>query len=155
MQQVRYFVSYAHADADDVNRFNKVLRPQLATADGFRFEPWMDTEILPGEDWNLQIQTAANACDFGLLLVSPAFLSSKYIVEKELAPLLAKPMVVPVGLHPIVFNGTMDLKGLAERQLYRDPQGRTFDQCGRMHTRRAFALDLHQKMTALLKKSHA
>ncbi len=152
---VRYFVSYAHDDTEDVQRFNEVLRPQLATAAGYTFERWMDRDILPGEDWNLQIQNAVTACDFGLLLVSPAFLSSKYIIEKELAALLAKPMVVPAGLHPILFDGTMDLKGLAPRQLYRDPEVRTFDQCGRKHTRRAFALDLHQKITALLNKSSA
>jgi hypothetical protein len=150
MTSVRYFLSYAHADEDDVQRFNEVFLPQLATSGHYRYERWMDTDLLPGEDWNLKIKSALEDCRFGILLVSPNFLSSKYITGVELTALLAKPMVVPVALHPILFNGVMDLKGLAERQIYRDPQGRSFDQCGRKHTRRAFALDLHQKIEALL-----
>ena len=90
---------------------------------------------------------------FGLLLVSPQFLASRFITKEELPVLLAKPMVVPVMLHPVLFDGTMDLKGLAERQIFRDAEGRSFDQCGRMHTRRAFALELSKKIHALLKKN--
>jgi len=149
---MKYFVSYAHADQEDVDRFFEVMRPLLAAAAGYTFERWMDTDILPGEKWHDEIQAAVRECDFGLLLVSPAFLASKYISEHELAAMLAKPMVVPVALHPIRFDGSMDLKGLGERQIFRDAQGRTFDQCGRKHTRRAFALELFQKINALLKK---
>src|SRR3954469_6382207 len=109
MTSVSYFLSYAHADEDDVKRFNEVFRPQLATSAHYKYERWMDTDILPGEDWNLKIKAALEQCHFGVLLVSPNFLSSKYITEVELAALLAKPMVVPLTLHPILFNGLMDL----------------------------------------------
>jgi hypothetical protein len=153
MTPARYFLSYAHADIEDVKRFNAVLHPQLSTSAQYKFERWMDTDILPGEDWNYKIETALQECHFGVLLVSPNFLSSKYIIENELVLLLAKPMVVPVVLAPILFNGVMNLKGLAERQVYRDPQGRSFDQCALKRTRRAFVLDLHQKIEALLKKA--
>jgi len=153
MKTVRYFLSYARADIEDVTRFNGVFAPQLATSADYKFERWMDTDILPGEKWNEQIQAAVKECDFGLLLISPNFLSSPYILAHELPAFLAKPMVVPLALHPILFNGTMDLKGLAERQIYRDPQKRSFDQCGRKHRRRAFALDLFQKITALLRQA--
>jgi hypothetical protein len=152
MTPTRYFLSYAHADAGDVKRFNEVFRPQLATSGQYKFERWMDTDILVGEHWKSEIKTALEECQFGVLLVSPNFLSSKFITEEELPVLLAKPMVVPVVLAPILFSGVMNLKGLAERQVYRDPQGRSFDQCARTSTRRAFVLDLHQKIEALLKK---
>ena len=153
MTPTRYFLSYAHADVDDVKRFNEVFLPQLATSAQYKFERWMDTDLLPGEEWDRNIKAALKDCQFGVLLVSPNFLSREYITEVELTALLAKPMVVPVALSPILFNGVMNLKGLAERQIYRDPQGRSFDQCGRKHTRRAFALDLHQKIETLLKKA--
>lgn len=153
MTSIRYFISYAHADRDDVKRFIEVFLPQLATSAQYRFERWMDTDILPGDDWNLKIEAALKDCHFGILLVSPNFLVSKYITEVELTALLSKPMVVPLALHPILFDGTMNLKGLGARQIYRDPHGRSFDQCGRKHTRRAFALDLFQKINALLKKA--
>jgi hypothetical protein len=153
MAPTRYFLSYARADHADVNRFNEVFIPQLATSTQHNYERWMDTDILPGEDWNLKIQAALAECRFGVLLVSPNFLTSKYITEIELAALLAKPMVVPIALHPILFNGVMNLKGLAERQVFRGAAGRSFDQCGRKSTRRAFVLDLHQKIEALLLKA--
>lgn len=153
MTTARYFVSYAHADRDDVGRFLDLFRPQLATSARYRYERWMDTDILPGEDWDSKIKTALKDCDFGILLVSPNFLSSQYITEVELVALLAKSMVVPVALHPILFDGTMNLKGLGERQMYHDPRGRSFGQCRDKGARRAFALDLHQKVDALMRKA--
>ena len=149
---IRYFLSYSHADQADVDRFLAVFQPQLASAAGYHFKLWMDRHILPGEKWKAEIARALEDTDFGLLLVSPQFLASRFITEHELAALLAKPMVVPVALHPVLFDGTMDLKGLAERQIFRDSAGRTFDQCGRMHTRRAFVRELYQQIHKLLGK---
>ncbi len=147
----RYFLSYAHADSADAGRFLAVLTPQLNSVTGARFERWRDQDnILPGEDWHDEIQAAIKACDFGLLLVSPAFLASGYVRDHELDALLAKPMVVPVLLQPV-----LDLGKLKHRQVFRDAEGRSFDQCGRMHTRRAFALELHQRINALLAKAAA
>ena len=134
---INYFLSYAHDDQPDVDRFLNVLNPQLASAAGYHFTRWMDRDnILPGENWKAEIDGALAGCGFGLLLVSPQFLASRFITKEELPALLAKPMLVPVMLHPVLFDGTMDLKGLAERQIFRDAEGRSFDQCGRMHTRK-------------------
>ena len=149
---IRYFLSYAHADQADVDRFLDVFQPQLASAAGYHFKLWMDRHILPGENWKAEIAQALDKADFGLLLVSPQFLSSRFITEVELAALLSKPMVVPVALHPVLFDGTMDLKGLAERQIFRDAAGRAFDECRSMHTRRAFVRELYQQIHKLLGK---
>lgn len=105
----------------------------------------MDTDILPGKKWHDEIQTALQKSDFGLLLVSPAFFASDYIKDHELQQLLAKSMVVPVALHP-----TLDFKGLAERQIFRDNKKRTFDGCRDKRMQRAFVLQLHNKINALL-----
>ena len=148
-----FFLSYAHADSPDVNRFLEVLRPQLQTSADFDFGEWNDHLILPGEKWREEIEQALTKCKFGLPLVSPQFLASSFITAKELPVLLAKPMVVPVGLHQILFDGSMDLKGLADRQLFRDSKSRTFDGCGRMTGRRDFARELFTQITALLKKN--
>jgi len=39
------------------------------------FIPWQDEDILVGSDWHEQIQAAIKASDFGLLLISPDWLT--------------------------------------------------------------------------------
>jgi len=143
---VHYFLSYAHADAADVKRFREVMEPVLGNDAEFDFRLWSDRQIQPGELWKAEIEQALADCSFGLLLVSPQFLGSRFIVRTELPPLLEKVMVVPVGLHKVLFDGSMDLKGLGERQLFLDSKKRTFDACGRMTGRRDFALELFSRI---------
>ena len=150
---IPYFLSYAHADAADVRRFEEVLRPLLVSSPQYEFRAWKDTGILAGERWREEIDGALRECRFGILCVSPNFLASGFITKAELPALLEKPLVVPVGLHPISFDGDMDLKGLAERQLFRDSRGRTFDRCGRMTSRREFAMELYRQIVKLLEKT--
>lgn len=147
-----FFLSYAHADAADVDRFRNVFQPLLRSSAKYQFSPWADYLILPGEQWRSEIDQALERCRFGLLLASPNFLASPFITENELPALLSKPMVVPVALHQILFNGLMDLKGLDCRLVFHDAKGRPFDACGTMRVRRDFALELYTKIVALLEK---
>ena len=147
-----YFLSYAHNDSPDVERFRKVLAPLLKTSPEFEFSEWIDQQILPGEHWRLQIEAALTKCRFGLLLVSPEFLASAFITSHELPVLLAKPLIVPIALHRITFDGSMDLKGLEDRQVFRDSRNRPFDACRTAPDRRAFAAELYRTIVALLRK---
>lgn len=149
---VPYFLSYARRDSADVERFGLVLEPLLKLSSGYEFGKWMDRRILPGEHWRTEIDEALESSRFGLLLVSPEFLASEFITKEELPPLLAKPLVVPVSLQQILFDGTLDLKGLKERQVFHDTKGRSFDGCRSMPARRDFARELFISIVALLKK---
>lgn len=151
-QPTPFFRSYAHADTPDVNRFMEVLHPLLVISAHYDFHEWNDKAILPGELWKTEINHALQSARFGLLLVSPQFLASKFITEEELATLLAKPTVVPIALHPIKFDGSMDLKNLQDRQLFCGPNHKTFDDCTTGRGRRAFALALFDQIHALLRK---
>jgi hypothetical protein len=151
-QVVPFFVSYAHNDAADVERFRFVLAPLLKSSPEFAFGEWTDHLILPGEHWREEINKALGDSHFGMLMVSPEFLASAFITQNELPALLAKAKVVPVALHRIAFDGTMDLKGLESRQVFRDSKGRTFDACRTMQGRRQFAGELFTKVVALLRK---
>ena len=151
-QPAPFFLSYARHDSADVERFRGVLEPFLKTSSQFQFGEWMDRQILPGDQWRAKIDQALARSRFGLLLVSPGFLASEFIKEKELPPLLAKPMVVPVALQRILFDGTMDLKGLEDRQVFRDSKGKSFDGCRTMPARRDFARELFTTIVALLEK---
>jgi len=129
---------------------HSVLKPQLDTSSEFEFQLWSDRNIRPGESWKAEIEKAVADCELGLLMVSPAFLRSPFVTQSELPMLLKKAVMVPVALHRVLFDRSMDLKGLSERQLFLDGKGRTFDACGRMTGRREFALQLFASIHGLL-----
>ena len=153
---VRYFVSYAHADDKLPGKLLAELDKQLGACKDFDFKRWHDTDLLIGEKWHDEIQKAVLDCDFGLLLVSPAFLSSKYIGEHELPAFVSgeKPFM-PVGLCRIDFKN-QDTKGLHDLQvfLHATPNGKTrkcFADCsGKVAG--DFAHSLFGRITAYLKK---
>ena len=156
---VRYFLSYAHDDDKLPEKLLRELDKELGACKDYTFERWQDTHILPGEKWHEEIQKAARECDFGLLLVSPAFLKSKYIGEHELPLFVSgeKPCI-PVGLCRIDFQN-QDTKGLEESQvfLHATPRGRTrkyFAQCNG-NVAAEFAHILFNKIIARLKKLHS
>ena len=90
----------------------------LAPSKTFEYVLWRDTGLEVGEEWEKRITKARDACDFGLLLVSPAFLASRYITEKELPPFVSgeRPSI-PVMLSRVDFS-RHDLKGLEKRQIF-------------------------------------
>ena len=119
-QDVHVFVSYARANKYLASRFLRHFREQAGASRRFGYVFWQDRDILVGEDWQQAIERALEPCTLGLLLISPAFLGSQYISEKEL-PLFvgsrAKP-VVPVMIQPVEPK-LHDLKGLEEKQIFR------------------------------------
>lgn len=156
---VRYFLSYAHDDGKLPDKLLAELDKQLRACKDFSFQRWQDTHILPGEKWHEEIQKAAKECDFGLLLVSPAFLGSEYIGKHELPLFVSgeKPCV-PVGLCRIDF-GNHDTKGLSESQIYlhATPKGngrKYFADCTGKHTA-DFAFGLFSQIKARLLKLFA
>ena len=152
-QAVRFFISYAHDNQQLVDALVKELRTHFAASARYELIPWMDREdIQLGERWRESIEKAINACDFGLLLLSPDFLASKFIGEHELPHFVGaqdnsklKP-VIPVGLVPVSF-GTHDLKGLGEHQvfLFRSTrgEGRYYDDMPAGARKREFVRQLH------------
>lgn len=152
MKPIATFLSYAHTDASDAKKLTSLLDPHFKISTQFQFSNWSDHVILPGEHWREEIQQALEKAHFGLLLLSPQFLASSFITKDELPALLEKRMVVPVGLHAIQLDGTVDLKGLQDRQIFRDSKGRAFDRCRTSTDRRDFALELFGQIHKLLEK---
>ena len=155
---VKFFISYARANQDLAGKFEEKLLEQLLPSARYRYQLWNDSEILVGEDWHEEIQKALEACDFGILLVSPAFLGSQYIENHELPRFFgkrAKP-VIPVMLQPADFE-RHDLKGLQKKQIFRlkaskRAKARAFGECSTRTARESFAQELFGQIEDVLDK---
>jgi hypothetical protein len=109
------FISYAHTDNESsdpgkrwLNRLSEQLQ-SLVLQD--KVNAWSDTQIEAGELWDSSIKTQLQNAKVAVLLVSPAFLASKYIRNSELPVLLMNAMnegrtVIPIIVRPCLFAET-------------------------------------------------
>lgn len=161
-ERVKYFVSYAHRNKRIVADFLERLSDVLAPSRSYQYIRWIDHDLVLGEDWEEQILEAIEDCDVGILLISPAFLASPFIAEKELPRFVsAEKSSVPVMIQPVDFK-LHDLKGLGEKQIFRfdNPEfsePRAYGECSE-NQRDAFVLDLfrkiEQKLSLRTKQKH-
>jgi len=80
------FISYAHQDKPWLDKLRAFLSV-LEQHDIIKF--WDDDQLVPGVPWEQQITDVLKDAKAGLLLVSQAFLASKFIKDVELPKLLA------------------------------------------------------------------
>jgi hypothetical protein len=78
-EKINLFISYAHADAHSA-AFDD-FRKYIIEADQFSeyINPWIDGEIQLGAKWNEDIMQNLAKADIVILVISQAFLNSKYI----------------------------------------------------------------------------
>jgi len=132
----KIFISYAHDDKSIAQDFLDRLQRHLQAAKHYHYDLWRDHLILPGENWREEIEKALDACDFGLLLTSPAFFASDFIREHELSRFVpdagkelgAEKRAIPVGLVRYNF-GLIDTKGLTDQQIFRRDDGKFYNEC--------------------------
>ena len=111
---VRYFVVWAREDSTNSKRaLMKWLQPRLRAMAGARVELSADgnIEIRPDGHWRHDAGRSMAACDFGLILVGPALLASKFAVREGLAGMAARKPIFSVELAAVARDG-MDLQGL-------------------------------------------
>ena len=79
MARTRVFVSYGHQDADWLKRFQQhiALLERLDLVD-----LWADTRVSSGAEWEREIEVALTNAKVAVLLISPAFLASKFYLGK-------------------------------------------------------------------------
>lgn len=92
------FLSYAHDDASEFRAFRTHL---AALKRGFGLALWTDHRITAGTQWESAIAEAIAKAQVFVLLLSPSFIASDYVFEKELPAIIdrrksAAALVLPV-----------------------------------------------------------
>src|ERR1700712_170911 len=94
------FVSYAHADADWLDRFLKALKPAVSQT----VEVWSDRDMVEGSDWLSTIETKLGSASSALLLVSDDFLSSRFVAGIELPAILRRHQAGGLNLYWVLLS---------------------------------------------------
>ena len=79
------FVSYSREDAQWRRRFTEMLKPLVRER---RLDVWSDDRNVVGYEWRPQLAEAIGRSRAALLLVSPSFLASDFIMDQELPALI-------------------------------------------------------------------
>ena len=114
------FISYSHNDRSWLDLLRPHLRPLERQGS---IEIWDDTQIQAGMKWRDQINAAITRARVAVLLVSPHFLASDFIILNELPPLLDSAerdglTVLPVIVSPCRFTKT---PSISRYQAVNDP----------------------------------
>lgn len=102
------FVCYAHKDNESSESSNRWLNRLLEQLEPLNIQgqvkSWSDKDIEIGSDWHESIQSTLQHAKAAVLLVSPAFLASKYIRNSELPILLKNAKDRGVKILPIILR---------------------------------------------------
>lgn len=125
------FISYSHEDKKWLERLQLHLKPLLRNT---AIRAWDDTNIPVGEAWQEEIEQALAASRVAVLLITPEFLASDYIADRELPCILAEQerghlKVVPIVVRPSVIAETALSKLQAAEDLKRPLSSLEKDKC--------------------------
>jgi len=125
MRKYKGFISYAHKDNENIPIAQTFIDRFKLYANNQNLSSWHDKDINTGQKWFEEIQNAIKNCDFGLLLISEAFVSSTFIQEHEfdiLQSLAHEKKIFPILLANTNFESDAaqtKWKQLFEKQFYK------------------------------------
>jgi len=102
----KIFISYSQKDAAFLKQLKTLLAPLEKNG---LLQPWDDTKLLPGEEWDASIRRELNTADIILLLVSPDLMATDYVWNIEMKEAMARhergdAVVVPVIIRPSLWK---------------------------------------------------
>lgn len=97
------YIFYSYSNDDEKHLLSLQKHLALLRSEG-KISEWHGGKIIPGDDWDESINQHLDLAQIFLLLVSPSFMASKYIWDKELKRALERQrsgdsMIVPVILE--------------------------------------------------------
>ena len=101
MDRTKIFISYSHED----ERWRKRLIGHLAvlSVEGI-IDPWDDRRIGAGQDWFAQISEQMGEARIAVLLISSAFLTSRFIREEEVPRLFDRHARGGMTIYPLLIK---------------------------------------------------
>lgn len=96
---MKIFISYSHEDKDWKNRLVKHLRSLKHKE---ILDVWDDRRIQPGEHWEPAIEDAIKEATVAIMLISVNYLSSDFILKKEIPALLEQKSKKNMRIFPII-----------------------------------------------------
>jgi|GEM_PF-1388207 len=123
---LQVFISYSHRDEDWKNELDMHLatmkRQGLITV-------WQDRKIAPGSEWDDEIKKQMEQSHLIFFMVSPGFMASEYIMDKEVPLAMSlyaegKSKVLPIFVKDVEWKGSEfgKLQGLPRDQKFLDMQ---------------------------------
>ncbi|HRK83150.1 MAG TPA: SUMF1/EgtB/PvdO family nonheme iron enzyme [Saprospiraceae bacterium] len=101
---LKTFIIYARADAafkdELLNHLHLFVENRL-------IEKWVDSDLLPGEDWEKRIEQELEAAHLVIMLVSADALSSEFIRKKELKTAIEKKRAGSARFVPVLVRDCM------------------------------------------------
>ena len=123
---LRAFISYSHRDEDYKNELDLHLATMKRQG---VLKVWQDRKIQPGDDWDEEIKRQMEDSHLIFFMVSPGFMASDYIMEKEVPHAMSlhaagKAKVVPIFVKHVEWKGTEfgRLQGLPRDEKFIDTQ---------------------------------
>ena len=102
----RIFICYAHSDNESPDASQRWCDRLLEMLGPLQLQglakTWSDQDIELGADWHQDIQDTLDQVVAAVLLISPAFLNSKYIRNSEVPILLKQAQERGVNILPII-----------------------------------------------------
>jgi len=120
MPRLGIFICYAHCD----DRWRARLQVHLSPlARQLGIQPWDDRKIQGGALWRAELEAAIATAGVAIMLVTADFISSQFIAEKELPPLLDAVADEGVLILPVIVSASMytKLPELSRYQAVNDP----------------------------------
>ena len=113
------FISYSHKDVEWLEEVKVHIKPLERF---YGIEEWDDQKLRTSDKWREKISNALNDATIAVLLISPYFVASDFIVNNELQPLLENAEKKGVKIMPVMVSPceTIEESGLLD---YQAPNG--------------------------------
>lgn len=101
-KKVRVFVSYSHQNREYLAKDSLLGYVRGLEQEGFEF--WSDQEIRGSDFWDEEIREQIRSADIALVLVSQAFLNSRYCREEEITAFLMDQRRRGLRIFPVLLE---------------------------------------------------